>query len=142
MYEGTRVSNPFVFKRKEKSYLRNVKASHTLPHRICADKDTVIPTRTISPGIEGTNTLASHAANSGDIARRKECGNSGRAHTNLPAKFWKLRRGRRGRARCRLRVRIGMTLVIYKFLDEIDEVGLVNLACNNIRVDSFSYIVT
>src|ERR1700720_1402080 len=100
MYEGAWGANRFLFKRKEKSYPCNVKASHTLTRRICADEDTVIPTSTISPGINGMNTLTSHATNSGDVARCKECGNSGRAHINLPAKFWELRRGRRGRARC------------------------------------------
>ena len=134
MYKCTWKFCVIMFKWKKKSYTSNIKAKHPICRGICVcvNEDTIISTRTIPPGIDSMDLLTVHTANPWNVT---QCigGNCRCIYTDLCMKFWEIR-GCAGRY---LRIRIRLFLVMYKLLDEMCEIRLINYFCNGVRIGLF-----
>ena len=135
MYEHTRKYFVFMFEWKKKSYPSDIKAKHPVRRGIYIDEDTIISTRTIPPGIDSMDLLTAHPTNPWNVTWCIEGGDCRRIYIDLCMKFWEVRRCAR---RCvGIRITGRLVLVIYKLLDEMGEIRLIDCVCSSIGIGPF-----
>jgi len=109
----------------------NIKALHTIHSWVSVDKDCVVTTRSLPPGLHHTYVLATHATNSRNVARCVECGNSGRIDG-----YFAVEGGEISRTGVQVGSTVGMLLIIDKLHYEIREVGVSNFGGNSFWINA------
>jgi len=107
----------------------DIKAMHTVSGGIGIDKDCIVSSRAFSPRFHCSYAFTVHATNTGDVAGHMEGGDGRRITCNFAIECWESSVAHIGS-------RVGMFLVVYKLLDEIGEVRLLDVNGNVFRVNS------